>query len=117
MKNLPSDNKGQLDLPKQLLHWGVLGQRTSVEFQPLVRTEEQPCQVFPRQGKIIQLSCVKMITVESILNKKPWRRRNCFQNKGLTLIHSYILHLIFRSTEHIQLPVNVFPSYVYFFLF
>lgn len=51
MKNLPSDNKGQLDLPKQLLHWGVLGQRTSVEFQLLVHTEEQPCQVFPRQGE------------------------------------------------------------------
>jgi len=51
MENLPFDNKGQPGLPKQLLHWDVLGQMTSVEFQPLVRTEEQPCQAFPRNNR------------------------------------------------------------------
>lgn len=63
---------------------------TSAEFQLLVHTEEQPYQVFPRNNmeKIIQFSCVKMVRVKSILNKKPWRRCNCFQNKGLTLVNS-----------------------------
>lgn len=71
MKNLPSDSKGQPGSPEQLLHLGVLGQMTSVEFQLLAHTEEQPCQAFPRNNreKIIQFSCIKMVTVKPISNK------------------------------------------------
>lgn len=71
MKNLPSDSKGQPDLPEQLLHLGVLGQMTSVEFQLLAHTEEQPCQVFPRNNreKMIHFSGIKMVTAKTILNK------------------------------------------------
>lgn len=58
-ENSPSDSAGPLDSPKLLPRSGVWGQTTSVEFQPPVRTEERPCQVFPRNnrvvGEIIQL--------------------------------------------------------------
>lgn len=76
MKNLPSDSKGQPGLPEQLLHSGVLGQMTSVEFQLLAHTEEQPCQAFPRNNREKNYSILLCQDGKSktYFKQKPWRR-------------------------------------------
>lgn len=80
MKNLPSDSKGQPGLPEQLLHSGALGQMTSVEFQLLAHTEEQPCQAFPRniREKHDSVLWYQDGNSKTYFKQKSWRRSNCF---------------------------------------
>lgn len=90
MTNLPSDNKEQPDSPKLLLHWGVWGQTTSVVFQQLVHTEEQPCQAFPTNSAAKNNSVVSYQNDEgkNLFSTKSLDKSHCFQNKGLTLVNS-----------------------------
>lgn len=128
MENLPSDNKERPDSPKQLLHQGVWGQMISVEFQQLVHTEEQPCRVFPTENteKTIWLSqCIKKILPSPFLNEKVGETVTLVNSQLYSAQIIYCEHLlglskIFSKMLSILLMcfiVNVFHSYVSFFLF